>query len=382
MSISEIFRSTYRQLPECIGSAPGRIEVLGNHTDYNKGIVLSAAVGYCSEFAVKKSNDGQCRIYDAKFDELVCFSMDNLVITEQGHWGNYFKGLVLEFISNGVQISGLEVCFVSSVPLGGGMSSSAALLISAAVAINQLFAANRFSEKELIFMAQKVENNFLGLNSGLLDQMTSMFGRVNKLLLCDFTTNRVESYIPFSDEYIFLAADSGVKHKLADSEYNSLRKSCEKAVSLLKKEYPSIESLRDVSKSMLNNCKDKIPFRIFKRAEHIVNELERVFMATDLLIEKKFSEFGELLYESHESSKYLFENSCSELDLLVELSQSIPNCYGARLSGGGFGGISIHLVKKNDAELYSDRLKTAFNSQTGRDLRIYECTIAGGASIS
>jgi galactokinase len=381
MSILEIFREVYRQDPDCIARAPGRIEVLGNHTDYNKGMVLSAAVGFHTEFAVKKNRESRFTIYDAKFKEKVDFSSDELELSNPGHWENYFKGLVREFSSRGVDIPAFSACILSSLPSGGGMSSSAALLLSAALALNYLFAGSAFSDEEIVLLTQKVENSFLGLNSGLLDQTTSMFGKKNHLLLCDFSSNKVETYLSIPDEFIFLAADSGVKHKLVDSEYNFLRKSCDEALKVIRKEFPKAGCLRDVSKSMLLDCRKKLPPVLFRKAEHVIDEIERVREAADLLKSRKISLFGKLMYKSHESSRYLFENSCPELDLLVELSQSIPDCLGARLSGGGFGGITIHLIRKENASLYAERLKTAFESMTGRNLKVYECSIGAGAGL-
>ena len=377
------FNEEYGSSPIVLAAAPGRLEVLGNHTDYNEGFVLSAATDLNTVFAVAPVEGKTCKLNS--FDNNLCasFDTDTLDTAIPGDWSNYVKGVVYEIsrlpgMKN--KITAFNAGIMSTVPLSAGMSSSAALEISACFALGKLYGVE-LSPEEWAKLGQRVENNYLGLQSGLLDQFSSIFGKKDNLIFCDFREIKVLERVRFPHEYEFVVANSMVKHNLVDSDYNLRRQSCENAVDAIKQKYPEVKALRDVSLKILNDCKKHMDFVDYKRALHIVGENKRVTEGIKALENKDIDKFGDLLYESHQSSINNFENSCSELDYLIELSKSIPGCVGARLSGGGFGGISIHLVKKDMAEQYKNRLRTAFKIQTGIEIPVVICDTGDGAAV-
>lgn len=380
-SIKSIFKKEFGTIPEVISYAPGRLEILGNHTDYNLGFVLSCATDVNTVVAVSKTNSDVSRIISLDMDDEKSFSIDELAKTNNDGWAAYIKGVVKEIkkLSN-IPLSNFNAVISSTVPLSAGMSSSAALEVSFAFALGKLLDL-KIPKNEYAQLGLRVENSYMGLNSGLLDQFSSIFGEKDKLILSDFRDVKVVETIMLSDEYVFIVINSMVKHNLVASDYNLRRKSCENAVKCIQTKFPNVKSLRDVNLEMLEDCRDIIDFVDYRRAMHIVGENERVLSGINALKKRKIEEFGRLLYKSHESSIVNFENSCMELNYLVELSKTIPGCIGARLSGGGFGGISIHLVKKNDAKLYTERICTAFKLQTGIEPQSFCCGVGNGAGF-
>lgn len=377
------FKQTYGTTPEIVAIAPGRLEILGNHTDYNEGFVLSTATDLHTVFAVEATEGSICALNS--FDNGLSseIDLDQLSMSAIGDWSDYIKGVVYEMnklLPGGNKAKAFNAGIITSVPLSAGMSSSAALEMSACLALGKLYDLE-LAPEEWAQLGQRVENDYLGLKSGLLDQFSSMFGKKNCLIFCDFRKNKVLKRIKFPHNYEFVVANSLVKHNLVDSDYNIRRKSCEKVVDIINAENPQIKALRDVSLKMLEAFKEQIDFMDYKRAIHIIGENERVIAGIKALENDDIGAFGELMFESHESSINNFENSCPELDYLVETSKSIPGCIGARLSGGGFGGISIHLVEKDMVNSFIKRLKTAFKIQTGVEIPFLRCTAGSGARV-
>ena len=375
------FKEEYGVEPVVLAIAPGRLEILGNHTDYNEGFVLSAATDLHTVFAAAPVEGKLCTLnsFDNKLDAK--FDINKLSTPIAGDWSNYIKGVVFEInklAAGEGKIKAFNAGIMSTVPLSAGMSSSAALEISACLALGKLFGVE-LAPEEWAKLGQRVENNYLGLKSGLLDQFSSIFGEKDNLILCDFRKTKVLKKVKFPHDYEFVIANSMVKHNLVDSDYNLRRKSCENAVEVIKQKYSGVKSLRDVSLKILESTREQMNIVDYKRALHIIGENDRVLKGVEALENNDIEAFGELMFESHKSSIDNFENSCSELDYLVETSKSIPGCIGARLSGGGFGGISIHLVKKNMVEVFKTRLKTAFKIQTGIEIPVLDCRAGDGA---
>ncbi|HJO95837.1 MAG TPA: galactokinase [Victivallales bacterium] len=381
-TISNKFANLYNAEPEVIASAPGRIEVLGNHTDYNEGYVLSAATDLYTIFAVKKNDSIISKITSFDIDKAAEFKMDELDKKTPGLWSDYIKGVAFELskIAQSSGLQGFDAGLTSEVPLSAGMSSSAALEISTCFALGKLYGIE-LEPEEWAKLGQRVENNYMGLKSGLLDQFSSVYGKKDKLILCDFRSVEVLKTVKFPSDYEFVIVNSMIEHNLVDSDYNARRESCERAVCGIKKIFPKIKALRDVSIDMLHKAKDSVDLIDFKRALHIVSENTLVQNSIAALEKGDIELFGSYLYESHKSSKENFENSCPELDYLIELSKNIPGCAGARLSGGGFGGISIHLVKRDMADQYKERIATAFKLQTGVDPQTFVCGVGDGAHL-
>ena len=292
----------------------------------------------------------------------------------------YIIGMMNEMRKRGAGFTGFDAALESDVPLSAGMSSSAALETAAGLALGKAFNFE-LSRAEWARAGQGVENNFLGLKSGLLDQFSSLFGKKDAIIMSDFRTVEVIDTLPLQPGYLFVVINSMKKHHLVDSDYNLRRENCESAARKLAGIYPGVKTLRDVTPEMLENAAEKLSFPELSRARHVVNECFRVKQAAEILRAGEMEKFGQLLYDSHASSRTNFENSTPELDYLVELAQSIPGCVGARLSGGGFGGITIHLVQKDAAESYGKRIAAAYQQKYGIVPEVIYCRIGGGASV-
>ncbi|MDD3117893.1 MAG: galactokinase [Victivallales bacterium] len=379
-NLVEFFKQHYGQAPIAVASAPGRLEILGNHTDYNEGFTLSAAVGQNTQFVIAPVAGRKCRLRDFRDGSQVEFDLDHIDQPRPGDWSNYVKGVIIELRQRGIEIGAFDGGILSTVPLSAGMSSSAALEVSAGFAFAAAFDI-ALPPVEWAKVGRGVENNYMGLKSGLLDQFSSIYGQADALILSDFRSNEVLKTVALPHGYMIVVANSMVKHNLVDSEYNDRRHSCERVAAAMHAVDPKVKTLRDVSSAMLNEYKDRIDHADYLKAMHVVGEDERVFLGVDLLEKGDIKGFGRLLFASHESSKNNFANSCPELDCLVELATSIPGCLGARLSGGGFGGISIHLVEAAQADTYCRRLEEAYRLQTGKPTETIKCAIGAGASV-
>ena len=376
----EKFKKYYGVLPSAAARAPGRLEILGNHTDYNEGFVLSCAVEQTTKFALVPVDGTVCRVVDFRDGTEMSFDLAEPDAPPAKDGSKYIKGMLLQMMQRGMKPCAFNAAIESSVPLSAGMSSSAALEVSAGTAFMKAFDF-KLGKADLARAGQGVENNFLGLKSGLLDQFSSIFGQKDAIIMSDFRTVEVIDTLPLQPGYVFVVINSMKKHNLVDSDHNIRRENCESAAEKLAAIYPGVSTLRDVTPEMLEDAADKLSRLELLRARHVVNECDRVKAAAEIIAAGDMKAFGALLYASHESSRVNFENSTPELDYLVELSRSVPGCIGARLSGGGFGGISIHLVEADAAEEYASRVCTAYKLQTGIDAEHFICSIGDGARI-
>ena len=378
--ITELFEKQFNRKPTVVSRAPGRLEILGNHTDYNEGFVLSTATEQATSFAMAPAKGTVCTLANAAFPgQIFTIDLADLDTPKQGDWTNYVKGALVEMKKRGLNPGAFDAMVDSTVPLSAGMSSSAALEMAFCFALKTIYDLE-LTNADWARVGQGVENNYMGLKSGLLDQFSSIFGKKDALILCDFRTVEVLANVPLPQGYGFLVANTLVKHNLVESDYNRRRESCERARDILAKNDPSVKMLRDADRAMLERCKDQMDITDYRRALHVIGENERVMQGVELLKQGEIEDFGKLLFESHESSRMNFENSCMELDALVEIAKSLPECLGARLSGGGFGGITIHLIRLQDAESYRTRLETAYKAMTGKEISTILCAIGDGAS--
>ena len=360
--------------------APGRLEILGNHTDYNEGTVLSCAVTKYTKVAVAPTTGTLCRVKDFRSNAEMSFDLAQMSAPPDRNGSRYIKGMVKELIARGVNnICGFDAAIESDVPLSAGMSSSAALEIAAGYALSGAFGIE-LDKVEWAKAGQGVENNYMGLHTGLLDQFSSVFGKKDALILSDFRTNQVVRNVALPSGYSIVIVNSMKKHNLVDSEYNSRRADCERAAATLAKFIPGVKSLRDVTLDDLEKYRTELDRSAYLRALHVVGECSRVAKAVEFLDSGDVAGFGNLLFDSHDSSRMNFDNSSPELDYLVELAHSIPGCLGARLSGGGFGGITIHLVKNDDADEYTKRISAGFKLRTGIEPETIVCAIGDGAA--
>ena len=373
------FEKIFGCQPEAIASAPGRLEILGNHTDYNEGVVLSCAVDQRTTAAVRKNNSNQVVICDIRSDSRAVFDLSELSSGIRPRWAAYPAGVVSELKHRNINVGGFDAVIDSNVPLSAGMSSSAAFETAVLYALMKLYDL-AIPPAEAARIGQGVENNFLGLKTGLLDQFSSIFGVKDSFILSDFRSVEVLETVTMRPGAAILVVNSMEKHNLVDSEYNRRRAACESAAAKLALRHSNIKTLRDVSSELLESEKNILTDEEFRRAKHVVGECERVMLAVDLLKKNDLAAFGKLWWESHESSRINFENSTAALDKLVELSQQLPGALGARLSGGGFGGISIHLVEESCLEAYQHAIADAYAAFSGTRPEMIVCHPGSGAA--
>ncbi len=380
-NLQERFKAHFGRPAAIVARAPGRLEILGNHTDYNQGFVLSCAVSQDTTVLLAPVPGRVCRLKDFRDGSERTFDLDHVDEPIKRDWANYVKGVIVELKKRGRTIGGFDAAVYSTVPLSAGMSSSAALETAFGFAFGKAFDIE-MPPADWARVGQGVENFYLGLKTGLLDQFSSIFGRANSLILSDFRTVEVLRNVTLPPGYAIVVINSMVKHNLVDSEYNVRRHDCESAAAKLAKIYPGVSTLRDVSVVQLDAAKAELDLREYRRAAHVVGECDRVKRATACLDAGDVAGFGALWWESHESSRVNFENSTPELDYLVELSKSVPGCLGSRLSGGGFGGISIHLVEDAAAEEYGKRVAAAYKLKFKVEPEVIRCAIGEGARVT
>lgn len=365
--------------PESVAWAPGRIEVVGNHTDYNDGTVLSAAIdlGHC--FCISRSSRSGIHLLAADVNQIAAFDTTDTEKVPGFGWANYVKG-VFHFIQEhlGEKIDGLDCTFLGSIPMGAGLSSSAALEVAAAFAVLKILNAT-IDKKEIARLCRRAEHQFAGTNCGLLDQFSSIFGRDHGLIHSDFRTLEVSS-VQLPADIEFLVVNPHVKHSLADSPYNERRERCEQAAAQLAELLPHpVTALRDVSPEEFEATRGQIAAGAAKRAAHIIGEIDRVERGVEQLGRNDLSAFGEALFESHRSSIENFENSCPELDVVVNAARQ-AGALGARLSGGGFGGSAIVMVRTSQAATVSAKMVEICNG-LGIKPEILTVTPSAGAQI-
>jgi len=368
--------SKFGKRPAFAAYAPGRVEVLGNHTDYNEGFVLSAAVdaGIC--FVLSPCREG-ITLHASDLNESAKASLETLDLP--GGWANYIIGVLIELQKLGAPLTGFDATFSGSIPKGAGLSSSAALETATALAV---MAGGGFAlpKLDIAKLCQRAEMDAVGVRCGLLDQISSLYGKADALIHTDFRTLDVTT-VPFPADEEFLICDTGVKHSLVDSEYNSRRAQCETARDFFAErlKHP-VSALRDVSPAEFSALCSELDGEVARRAAHVVGENDRVARGVELLKAGDLTAFGELMFESHESSVHNFENSCEELDCVVSAARE-AGALGARLSGGGFGGSAVVLVPKKQEETITAKMKSAFASKYERSLTVRAAVPSAGAGI-
>ncbi|MCR5751206.1 MAG: galactokinase [Kiritimatiellae bacterium] len=361
------FEKMYGEKPEVVAYAPGRIEVLGNHTDYNEGFVFSAAIDKGTFFAISPSKDESCELTAGDFMETAKFSIRDVKPAKEMSWQNYVTG-TFNWLFDGNPSSakhGFRAMFLGNIPLGAGLSSSAALEMCAALAFSKIYGIEK-DRTALAKIGQKAEHTFAGCPCGLLDQASSMYGKAGALVKSDFRTNEFES-VPMGDGVAFMMVKSNAKHALVDGAYASRRQACEEAAKyfagVLRK--GGVTHLRDVTMAEWVLYRGGLSETTAKRAVHPIGEDERVLQGAALLAKGDLKGFGALMYDSHESSRSWFENSCEELDAIVDAAKAIPEVYGARLSGGGFGGSCCLLVDPTAADRIAAQISREYKAKFG-----------------
>ena len=370
---------THFGTPSFLVHAPGRINLIGEHTDYNDGYVCPAAIDKGIVFALGPSPDSTCHLVSLDMEEEYEFDIQSPTPSSLS-WANYLIGVVAFLQEAGHSLQGFRCVFGGDIPVGAGLSSSAALECGLAYGLTQLFNLE-IPRMDLAFIAQKAEHTYAGVQCGIMDQFASLFGKSGQFVRLDCRSMEY-SYFPLTDpEYQFLLCNTRVSHSLASTEYNTRRQECEAGVQVLQAHYPEVKSLRDATSSMLGTCQSDMDPVVFQRCMFVVEENHRVLEAGKALDSGNLSRLGELLYASHDGLQHKYEVSCPELDFLVEKSRSMPEILGARMMGGGFGGCTINLVHASAMESASATLKEAYVQQFQREPGQYIVNISDGVRV-
>jgi galactokinase len=359
--------------------SPGRINLIGEHTDYNNGFVLPAAINKEIILALATNNTNKCRLYSFDYNEFAEFDLSSFKPSKTG-WANYIMGVVDQLQKAGHEIKGFDCVFGGDIPIGAGLSSSAALECGAAFALSKLFKLE-ISRENIIHYAQKAEHEFAGVQCGIMDQFASTMGKERHAIRLDCRSLE-HSYFPLNfQDYQVLLFDTQVKHSLASSEYNTRRQECEAGVAAVQEKYPQVKSLRDVNLKMLQEVKDNLDPVVYKRCLYIIEENERLLSGCSLLEKGDIAGFGAKMYGSHEGLSMQYEVSCPELDFLVDFTKDKEYVIGSRMMGGGFGGCTINLVAADKKEELIENISSAYKSKFGRELQPYEVLITDGSSL-
>ncbi len=373
--ISEKFRTLFGTEGELFASA-GRINLIGEHTDYNGGYVFPGAVDKGMTAAISLNGTDKVRAYAYDLDEYCEFGLNEEDAPSQS-WARYIFGVCRETIKRGGKVGGFNTVFSGDVPLGAGMSSSAALESVFAFAIEYYF-KNGIDKFELAKIGQSTEHNYCGVNCGIMDQFASVFGKAGSLMRLDCKTLEYK-YYPFHPEgYRLVLLDSAVKHELASSAYNKRRQSCENVVKAIKKRHPEVEFLRDAPKEWLEEVKAEVSAEDYMRAEYVIGEVQRVLDVCDALEKDDYETVGKKMYETHYGLSKLYEVSCDELDYLNDIAKEC-GVTGSRVMGGGFGGCTINLVKNELHDAFVAKAKKDFTARFGHEPKVYDVVIADGA---
>ena len=383
--ISTIYREKFGHTPAHIARAPGRVNLLGEHVDYNDGFVLPAAIDRATYVAFSPTNARHSTLVAADFDQQASFSPESVSTKTQPdssplpEWGLYPAGVMWSLMEESLPVLSMNAVFASDVPRGSGLSSSASVEMAFMIAW-QTLGGWTLPPMQRALLGQKAENKYVGVNCGIMDQFASACGVENKLLLLDCRSLEWKT-VPLPDNVSIVIADTTVRRKLTSGEYNKRRSACEEAVRLLKQDLPNVRSLRDVSMEDFDRLANKLPGEIEKRARHVVEEIGRSDQAEALLEAGDVQNFGRLMNECHVSLRDLYEVSCPELNVMVNVAQSLDGCYGARLTGAGFGGCTVNLVANKQADEFAQALASGYERETRLHPEIYITRASNGAEL-
>ena len=374
----ELFRTQFGGDPLVVRS-PGRVNLIGEHTDYNDGFVLPATVDRAIVLAVAPAVGRRCRLLAADLSDSTDADLDDLQRSPRG-WPNYLLGVVDQLRRSGTEVPGFDCVFGGDIPPGAGMSSSAAIEAGLAFALNELFSFG-LDRRTLAKLARNAEHDFVGVRCGIMDQFANLFGSPGHALKLDCRSLEFE-LVPFADPKVHIVlCDSGIKHALAGSEYNVRRHQCEEGVAALQRTWPAVLSLRDVDLEMLDRQRAELDPDVYRRCRHVVEENKRLLAGCDELRRGDLAGFGQRMYDSHRGLRDDYSVSCSELDILVEIAAGIEGVYGARMMGGGFGGCTINLVQADAVVEFSTAVTARYGQRTGWSPRVFVTQIAGGTAV-
>lgn len=376
-------RTVFNELfgePELITRSPGRINLIGEHTDYNNGFVLPAAIDKAAYIAIGKRSDGAIHLYAQDMNEGYQTTLQDLQ-PRPFHWSSYLLGVVDQLIKQDHVLGGFNAVVTCDVPVGAGMSSSAAVECATVFALNELFAL-KLERLEMVKIAQKAENEFVGVKCGVMDMFASMMGKKDQVIQLD-CRSLAFNYFPLSlGDYKIVLFDTQVKHSLAGGEYNLRRQQCEEGVSILQEIYPQVKSLRDADMKMLQqHLLNKANNIVYNRCKYITEEILRVQSGCEMLSKNDINGFGKKMFETHDGLSQLYEVSCNELDMLATWAKAEPAIAGARMMGGGFGGCTINLIKADAIDTIYNRFAQQYIKETGKELKMYIVSPEDGTAI-
>ncbi|MGC4129105.1 MAG: galactokinase [Bergeyella sp.] len=371
------FKKQFGETPETNVLSPGRINLIGEHVDNYDGFVLPAAIDMYIAFSARKNNRNDIRIYAADINESVSIKIDENHQPSENLWQNYFLGILQNIKKESKFSTGIDVAFSSNLPVGAGLSSSAALSCGFAFLLNHVYNLG-FSGKEIALMGQWTEHNFAGVKCGIMDQFASVFGKKNQVILLDCMTAEYQYYNLDFGSYALLLLDSGVKHTHLTSGYNDRRADVLRGIEILKKHFPDYQTLRTVSTEQIESLKQELTEKECQRLIYVVKEIARVKDAVKALEKNAHTEFGKLMYQTHLGLSREYEVSCEELDFLVEEIMKKEGVIGSRMMGGGFGGCSISLIRKDRLQTVTEEIKTSYRQKFGIELKDYSVNISNG----
>jgi galactokinase len=360
-------------------AAPGRVNLIGEHTDYSGGFVMPVAIDFRTIATIRPRSDGRILLYSENMGEQVWYAAESLPTKARQHWSDYPMGVAWSLAQKGVRVGGFELSLAGDVPLGAGLSSSASIEVATALALLQL-AGVALPLATIALACQRAENEFVGARSGIMDQFIACAGQQDHALLLDCRSLEYR-LLPIPTHVRLIICNSMVKHEHAGGQYNRRREEVEEGTRILHRRWPSIEALRDATEAQLVDCRQEMPDNIFRRCRHIITENMRVELAASALERGDLTGFGALMAEAHRSIRDDFEVSCSELDTLVAIASGIPGCYGARMTGGGFGGCTVNLVEEDQTEQFREAIHAGYRAATGIDADIYLSRASAGATV-
>ena len=375
--IEKTFEKMFNAPPEVVVRAPGRVNLIGEHTDYNSGFVLPAAIDRYIWFAGRPRGDRRVRVHSLDFGDQVEFSLDDNQQDAQHPWSNYLRGVSKFLEADGHRLGGADVAFGGDVPREAGLSSSAAVEVAASTFWQRLMKLD-LDPVYVVKLSRKAENEFVGVPCGIMDQFISALGRQDHALFLD-CRDLTYHHVPLRSDVKIVVCNSGVKRALAQSEYEVRLKQCQQAVAQLGTTGLAVKSLRDVNAAELEAASSVLSERLLKRARHVVTENQRVLEAVKVLEKGNLERFGELMNASHESLRDDYEVSSKELDVLVELARKQPGVLGARMTGAGFGGCTVNLVRRDAVDGFANAVRTGYQEILGLDAEIYVCQASNGA---
>lgn len=372
--VKDTFIEKFKTEPLLIFS-PGRINIIGEHTDYNDGFVFPAAVNKGIAAAIQKSDSDNSTAIALDLNSTIEFELDKLKPSKEGSWENYVLGVVAEIQNKNKIIGNFNIIFKGNIPAGAGMSSSAALENSVVFGLNEIFNLG-LTKHEMILISQKAEHNYVGVKCGIMDQYASMFGIKDNALHLDCRTVASKPYKIDFKEHQLMLINTNVKHSLSDSAYNDRRSACEAVSELL-----GIKALRDASEADLVTIKDKVTPANYQKALYVIQENERTLKAAKAIEENDLELLGSLIYQSHEGLSNQYHVSCDELDFLVDQAKQNKQVLGARMMGGGFGGCTINLVSKSEAKSFAENASKAYKNKFKKDCSVYFIELSEGTHI-